>query len=136
MSRAYSDKVLALAALHKIPASDLPLIINGCSGGFSRFYWLAFGRAASCEHCCDLHDLRYQLGGDAANRAKADAELRRCAIESGKPVPGWLSAMRGQFPKTALLFIWLPLLRRIFRWLRAWAMFGAVRAFGKRYWGR
>lgn len=101
----YSAAVLAYASECGIDRDELPLIINGCSGGLSLVYALA-GRRISCEDCCDLHDLRYQVGGDAADRLAADRELRECAGSAG----GWRRA-------------------------RAWVMYAAVRVFGGRYWG-
>ena len=130
MNKQYSPAVLGLAERNGVGVEELPAIINGCSGGFSKFYWLAFNRACSCEVWCELHDLRYYIGGDKAARLYADKELRRGAKNAGKPVPGWLAAMRLQFPKTALLFCWVPAVRKAWRWLRAWAMYAAVRAFG------
>ena len=99
----YSPAVLALAAANGIDIDELPGIIDGCSGGLSWIYVLA-GRRISCEHCCDLHDLRYQLGGAPAQRREADRELRDCAA-----VGGW-------------------------RTVRAWVMYGAVRVGGRWYW--
>lgn len=118
MVKEYSPAVLALAEENGIPAGDLPIIINGCSGGFSKFYRLAFSRMPSCESCCDLHDLHYQLGGSRAARKAADVELRKCAMQAGL-FPAGISGKA----------------RRVWRWLRAWIMYGAVRAFGRRYWG-
>ena len=100
---AYSSAVIALAAERGIDADELPLIINGCSGGLSWGYALA-GRRISCEHCCDLHDLRYPLGGTRCDRGEADRELRDCAA-----VGGWRTA-------------------------RAWGMFVAVRCCGWLFW--
>lgn len=116
---AYEPDVLQLAAKNGIPEADLPMIINGCSGGFSWAYRLMFGRAPSCEKCCDLHDLHYQLGGEAAERKAADRELLECARYAGKFPPGLIS-----------------ICRKAWRSLRAWVMYFAVRFCGgsKRYW--
>lgn len=99
----YSAAVLALAADNGIAVCELPLIINGCSGGLSWVYALA-GRRISCEHCCDAHDLRYQLGGTWRQRRQADRELRKCAA-----VGGWRNA-------------------------RAYVMYAAVRCCGWLFW--
>ena len=119
VTKLYSPEVLALALENGIPESDLELIINGCSGGFSWAYRLMFGRAPSCEGCCDLHDLRYQLGGGAAERKAADVELHDCARASGNFPPGFKGAMR-----------------KLWRACRAWVMYCAVRVFGgsKKHW--
>lgn len=114
----YGPEVIALAAKNGIAVEELPLIINGCSGGFSVAYFLFFGRKPSCEDCCNMHDLRYQLGGSAADRKQADKELRKCAANAGNFPAGWQGAAR---------FLW--------RGFRAWVMYAAVRLFGGRYWG-
>ena len=132
--RDYAPAVLDFAAANGIPAEDLPLIINGCSGGFSRAYHLVFGRAVSCEWCCDLHDLQYQIGGDKAERKAADRELRRCAVNAGKPIPGWLEDIREKRPRRAALFALVPPLRKAGRFCRAWVMYAAIRLLGGRYW--
>ena len=87
-----------------IDIDELPGIVDGCSGGLSWAYSLA-GRRISCEHCCDLHDQRYQLGGTPAQRLDADRELCDCAAAGG-----W-------------------------RTVRAWVMYAAVRLFGVPHWG-
>ena len=117
-ARVYGRELLALAAANGIPADDLPLIVNGCSGGFSFAYALAFGRVPSCEDCCDIHDLHYQLGGSKADRKRADQALRDCAASAGSFPPGWKGAAR-----------------RYWRKFRANIMYYAVRLFGGRYWG-
>mgnify|MGYP003623734905 CR=1 FL=1 len=130
----YCVSVKNLAAASGICESELPLIINGCSGGFSAVYKVAFGRKPSCEDCCDLHDLRYQLGGNAAERKAADRELRRCAVNAGKPIPGWLEDIREKRPRRAALFALVPPLRKAGRFCRAWVMYAAIRLLGGRYW--
>ena len=114
----YSAEIIALAAENGIAADELPLIINGCSGGFSNAYFLVFGRKPSCEDCCNMHDLQYQLGGNRAERKRADVELRECAARAGSFPAGWPGRVR-----------------RIWRVFRAWVMYAAVRLFGGRYWG-
>ncbi len=74
------------------------------SGGVSWAYGLA-GRRISCEGCCDIHDLDYQLGGSGKDRRAADKRLRQCMAAPG----GWKAA-------------------------RAWLMWAAVRLCGWRYW--
>ena len=113
----YAPEVLALAEENGIPAEDLPLIINGCSGGFSMAYRLAMGRAPSCEACCNMHDLRYQLGGTGEERKAADRALRDCAAKAGSFPDGW----RGDA-------------RRIWRKIRADVLYVTVRVFGRWYW--
>lgn len=142
----YSLGVIALATCYSVPLDDLPLYINGCSGRMSWFYRIAFGRAPSCEDCCDMHDLRYTLGDKAGTRKDADKELRLCAARAGKGVPGWLEDWRDKAQNSAglftrakyraggLLFAWLPGARQKWRGIRAWGMYAAVRAFGRSHW--
>ena len=101
----YTQDVIDYAASKGLAADELPMIINGCSGGLSWLYALG-GRAISCERCCNIHDLDYQLGGSPAMRAEADKRLRHCAGAAG----GW-------------------------RVVRAWGMWVAVRLAGRWYWG-
>lgn len=115
--KTYSPDVIALAAAHGIPESELPLHINGCSGGLSWVYRLAFGRDISCEDCCDMHDLLYTLGKKAGTRKQADQQLRDCARKAGNFPPGVIGVVR-----------------KIWRWARAWAMYAAVRICGAKYW--
>lgn len=100
----YSASVIAHALKRGIDPDELPLICDGCSGGLSWVYALG-GRHISCEDCCNIHDIDYQLGGSAAERADADKRLRDCSGERG----GW-------------------------RKCRAWVMWAAVRLCGGRYW--
>ena len=101
----YFDKeTIAYAATKGITEDELPLVVNGCSGGISWLYALG-GRRMSCEGCCNLHDIDYQLGGTPAMRTLADQRLRHCAGAAG----GWKRA-------------------------RAWAMWAAVRLAGHWYW--
>lgn len=116
MSKVYSPPVLAMAAANGIAEDELPLIINGCSGGLSWVYGLV-GREISCIDCCDMHDLQYQLGGTAIARREADKELRACAACAGHFPPGWKGRVR-----------------RVWRRCRAQIMYVAVRLFGGRYW--
>lgn len=108
---------------------------DGLSGGVSWLYSLR-GKLISCHWAGVAHDCLYERGGTAAERKLADKLFRLACCRSGKPVPGWLARMRGEFAKTALLFCWLPPLRRGWRCARAWVMYGAVRLFGggKRHW--
>ena len=115
----YSEDVLALAKARGITAEELPLIINGCSGGLSAVYALAFDRTPSCEECCYLHDLLYQLGGTAEDRKRADKALRDCAAGAGSFPAGWVGVTR-----------------KVWRHIRAALMYGAVRLFGWQYWTR
>lgn len=115
-ARRYAPDLLALAAAHGISPDELPLVVNGCSGGLSRLYALA-GRDISCVDCCDRHDLLYQLGGSARDRKAADRELRACAAAAGSFPPGW----RGY-------------VRRLWRGFRAWGMYAVVRVCGRWYW--
>ena len=105
-----------------MPANDyspeaLAEIMDGCSGGLSAFYKLMWRRDISCLYCCSEHDLAYYEGGSRADRKAADIRLRECAAAAGK-FEGW----RAPF-------------RRVWRWLRAWIMYAAVRLFGGRSWG-
>lgn len=118
MSRQYNIDLLMLASVHNIPSCDLPLYVNGCSGGLSWAYQLAFGREISCKSCCDMHDLLYTLGAIAGTRREADQALRDCARRAGSFPPG----ARGVF-------------RKAIRWGRARVMYAAVRLFGGSYWG-
>lgn len=118
MDKKYAPDFHALAAKHNIPESDFPLYTNGCSGGLSWAYRLAFGRDISCEHCCDMHDLLYTLGGLEGTRKEADQQLRDCARKAGSFPGGWKG-----------------ICRKAVRWARAWAMYAAVRACGGSHWG-
>lgn len=130
----FSLGVVSRAARYGIEYGELPLIINGCSGGMSWAYRLALGRKPSCEDCCNMHDLLYAIGSAAGTRKAADQELLWCAMRMGKAVPGWLERLRAGFPKIAFCFGWVPPLRQRWRRLRAWAMYAAVRLFGKSHW--
>lgn len=100
----YDAKTIAYAASLGIAEAELPLIVNGCSGGVSWLYALG-GRHISCEGCCNRHDIDYQLGGTPKERRAADVRLRQCAGAAG----GW-------------------------RVVRAWGMWAAVRLAGRWYW--
>ena len=115
--KAYDPSLVAYAARCGIRETDLPLIINGCSGGLSWAYRLAFGRSVSCESCCDWHDVLYFIGGTEADRKRADRQLRNCVRHAGIYPDGLIGR-----------------LRRASRWLRSWLMYFAVRGFGRRYW--
>ena len=108
----FSDKTIAYAATRGLTEDELPLIIDGCSGGLSKLYAIA-GRDLACEDCCNRHDIDYQLGGTAAERKIADIQLRDCAAASAAN-SGWLV--------------------RSWSTVRAWVMYAAVRMFGGRYW--
>ena len=116
--KSYSEAVIAYAAARGINAGELPLLIDGCSGGLTWLYALG-GKTISCEDCCNIHDLDYQLGGTPDDRARADAALRTCAAAAGSFPPG----IRGTC-------------RRLWRTARAWIMWASVRLFGGRYWTR
>lgn len=108
---------------------------DGLSGGVSWLYGLR-GKLISCHWAGVAHDCLYERGGSPAERKLADILFRIACARSGSRVPGWLEKMRREFPKTALLFCWVPPLRRTWRWARSWIMYAAVRAFGKSHWGR
>ena len=112
MASRYSAETIAYAAAKGIAVDELPLIIDGCSGGLSWLYGIA-GRTLACEGCCDRHDIDYQLGGNAAERKSADMRLRDCVVASTLH-SGWLARLWGK--------------------ARAWVMYGVVRAVGARYW--
>lgn len=95
---------VAYAASRGITEAELPLIVNGCSGGVSWLYALG-GRHISCAGCCNRHDIDYQLGGTPIMRKEADLRLRQCAGAAG----GW---------------------KRV----RAWGMWVAVRVAGRWHW--
>lgn len=90
-------------------------ITDGCSGKLSWLHKKLFGREIACTYCCDEHDLAYYEGGTAQDRKLADIRLRLCVQTAGN-FSGW----RGP-----------P--RRVWRFCLAWVMYGAVRAFGSRY---
>ena len=117
MSKLYSKEVLGLADKHSINHEDLPIIINGCSGGLSWIYKLALGQEPSCEQCCNAHDLRYFVGKAEGTRKEADQKLRDSSRTVGKFPSGW----KGTF-------------RKVWRWFRAWVMYIAVRLFGRSHW--
>lgn len=103
-NRRYSEETRAYAEKRGIDPIDLPLIVDGCSGGLSWLY--AFGgKTLSCEECCNRHDIDYTLGGSSKDRRLADKRLRECAAQGG----GW---------KT----------------VRAWIMWVFVRLFGWAFW--
>lgn len=102
----YSPALIDYAASRGIAADELPLICDGCSGGLSWLYALA-GRHISCEDCCNVHDIDYQLGGGKHDRREADARLRDCAAKGGG-----------------------------FRPCRAFVMWAGVRLCGWAYWAK
>ncbi len=108
----FSASTIAYAAMRGLAEDELPLIIDGCSGGISWLYAIG-GKHISCEDCCNIHDIDYQLGGTAAERKTADLQLRDCAAASAAN-SGWLV--------------------RSWSTARAWVMYVAVRMFGGRYW--
>lgn len=130
----YSAETIAHAASRGVDVGELPLIVDGCSGGMTWLYAIG-GRHVSCEDCCNRHDIDYQFGGSREERRASDKRLRECAARAGKPVPGWLERMRDSKPRRAWIFIWVPPLRRLWRWIRAWVMWVSVRAVGWKWWG-
>ena len=100
----YDRKVIAHAAACGIAEDELPLIIDGCSGGVSWAYGLV-GKRPSFLPCCQIHDIDYQRGGSAADRADADRRFRECAGKRG----GW-------------------------RMARAWIMWAVLRVSGEKSW--
>lgn len=112
----FADTTIAYAASRGIAAEELPLVCNGCSGGLSWLYALG-GRTISCEQCCHCHDIDYQLGGTAKDRADADRRLRECAAVAGSFPPGLTGDAR-----------------RVWRRMRSWVMWAAVRCCGWHYW--
>lgn len=113
----YSAETALYAASRGIEADELPLIVDGCSGGLSRLYAIG-GRTVSCQECCNRHDIDYQLGGSREERRESDLRLRRC------------SAGAGLYPAGPL-----GLARRLWRNCRAWLMWAAVRCAGWLWWG-
>lgn len=63
---------------------------EGCSGGVTWLYQRFLGRDIGCRYCCDEHDLAYDEGGTAADRALADYRFWVCVRESGRAVRAWL----------------------------------------------
>ena len=118
MAAYYSDTVIDYAAARGIAEDELPLVSNGCSGGLSWLYALG-GKSISCEQCCHIHDIDYELGGTRKDRAAADRRLRECAARAGSFPPGWKGAVR-----------------RGWRSFRAWMMWAVIRLCGGRgkYW--
>lgn len=58
------------------------LVFDGCSGGVSKTWRLAFRRSPPFEGCCDSHDRAYRTG---SSRAEADAALFVCVVKNGHP---------------------------------------------------
>ena len=114
----YGEKTIAHALERGIaePEINLPMIVDGCSGGLSWLYALG-GRHISCEDCCNIHDIDYHMGGGFWDRWTADRELRQCAAKAGSFPPG----IKGRT-------------RCVWRHFRAWVMWIAVRLFGWKYW--
>ena len=100
----FDAETIRYALSRGVDPGELPWISDGCSGGLSWLYSLG-DTTISCAQCCHRHDIDYTLGGNARDRAAADRRLRDCAGERG----GWRKA-------------------------RAWAIWAAVRCFGKRHW--
>lgn len=115
MSR-FDAETIAYAASRGIAPEELPLICDGCSGGLSWVYALG-GKSISCEQCCHIHDIDYQLGGTRQERADADKRLRRCAAKAGDFPPGWQGTAR-----------------RAWRGFRAWVMWAVLRITGWSCW--
>lgn len=113
--KTFSPEVIAYAASKGIDEDELPLIIDGCSGGLSWLYNIG-GKTISCEDCCNCHDIDYQLGGTEEERKDADKRLRDCSARAGS-----FNGLKGQFLKA-------------WRWTRAWIMYAAVRLFAKSHW--
>jgi hypothetical protein len=112
---AYSPEVVSYAAARGINESELPLIVDGCSG--APFLWAVAHAGMSGAWCCEIHDIDYQLGGSEAERRDADRRLRICIADAGEFPPG----VHG----------W-----SLHRWrrVRAWVMWGCVRVFGWPWW--
>ena len=117
MTKIYAPEVYRLAMTHGVPLIDLPMIINGCSGGLSWIYRVGFGKTVSCEDCCDYHDLLYYLGPREGTRKAADSGLRECAKHAGSFPVNWKGTMR-----------------RVWRHIRAWIMYGLLRILGRINW--
>ena len=117
MITVFPARVYDLAFKHKVNQTDLPFIVNGCSGYLSLFYRVAFGKTISCESCCHTHDFLYHIGLKEGSRKAADKELRECA------------ATAGSFP-TSLKGV----ARRVWRFIRAWIMYVCLRLFGRPHW--
>ena len=100
----YDRKVIAHAAACGIAEDELPLIIDGCSGGVSWAYGLV-GKRPSFLPCCQIHDIDYQCGGSEEKRKEVDLRFRVCAGSRG----GWRAA-------------------------RAWVMWAFVRRAGRWSW--
>ena len=113
----YSDETYAMALRHKISFANLPMIINGCSGGLSWLYRVGFGKTISCEPCCETHDLWYHIGPNEGTRKAADVKLRECARKAGSFPAGWKG-----------------IARRVWRFIRAWTMYGIIRLVGRLHW--
>jgi hypothetical protein len=103
----FSDETIAYAAMRGIAEDELPLVVDGCSGGLSWLYALG-GKSISVEQCCHRHDIDYQLGGTAKERKDADSRLLECAV-----------AKAGD---------------SAFKRFRAYVVWAAVRLFGGGYW--
>ncbi len=83
----YDAQTITYAACKGIAEDELPLIIDGCSGGISWIYAIG-GKAISCQEYCNRHDIDYELGGTDDDRRAADDRLRECAGKAG----GWKAA--------------------------------------------
>ena len=59
---------------------------DGCSGSVSKFWRAYFGKRPPWEHCCDIHDGPYAVGGTAQERLACDIEMRKCVIKNGHPI--------------------------------------------------
>ena len=63
---------------------------DGCSGGVSWIYRHLLKRDVPFLYCCDEHDLAYEEGGGAHDRALADRRFRECLQDSGRGLRAWL----------------------------------------------
>lgn len=82
-----------------------PFTTDGCS---------LFPDAADWSGCCETHDLAYWRGGSAAERRRADAELRACVLaHTGRPLLAGLM-YRG------VRIGGMPLVPSPFRWAYGW----------------
>lgn len=101
--------------MHKTSLDAYAQIMNGCSGGLSRFYKKFFDKDISCRYCCDEHDMAYYEGGSSADRKLADRRLQKCAAQAGRSGGS---------------------LGKAWRWLRSWIIYLAVRVAGGYFWTR
>jgi hypothetical protein len=100
---------------------DRRFATDGCSGGMSAAWLLAFGNTPPWEGCCIEHDVKYWAGGDSLERLQVDQELRRHVLMLGYRAVAWamfLAVRIGGSP-------YLPL---PWRWGYGWR-FGRMRGY-------